>query len=168
MIHTIWNEKYRPSVLENFISNEGFKSKMGGYIKSNDIPHLIFAGQVGSGKTTIAKILAKNIDCDYIYINASDENGIDTIRDKVKSFASTASFKTLKLVVLDECLEENTLVVVLREGRIQKTPIRDLDYKNDLVKSYNIEFNRVEWKPFYLWDKGEQEVYEIEFENIFC
>lgn len=100
--HTIWNEKYRPSVLENFISADEFKSKIDGYIKNNDIPHLIFAGQVGSGKTTIAKILAKNVDCDYLYINASDENGIDTIRDKVKSFASSASFKTLKLVILDE------------------------------------------------------------------
>ena len=56
----------------------------------------------GTGKTTLAKLIAKNIDCDLLYINASDERGIETIRDKVSGFASTMSFKALKIVILDE------------------------------------------------------------------
>jgi intein/homing endonuclease len=126
---------------------------------------MLFYGPPGTGKSTLAKLIVKNINCDYIYINASDERGIETIRDKVSSFASTASFKHVKIVVLDECLDEDTLVTVLRQGEIKQIPIKDVDEKNDLVKSYNIEKEKIEWKPFYLWDKGEQETYEIEFEN---
>jgi replication factor C small subunit len=64
--------------------------------------YLIFYGPSGTGKTTLAKLIVKNLDCDYIYINSSDERGIETIRDKVSGFASTASFKPLKVVILDE------------------------------------------------------------------
>jgi replication factor C small subunit len=59
-------------------------------------------GPPGTGKTTLAKLLVKGIPCDHIYINASDENGIDTIRDKIKSFASSCGFKPLKVIILDE------------------------------------------------------------------
>jgi hypothetical protein len=163
--HSLFVEKFRPSTLENYVGNEHLKTTISKYIEQNDIQNLIFYGQAGGGKTTLAKLIVQNLDCDYIYINSSDERGIDTIRDKVSGFASTASFKPIKIVVLDECLEENTLVTVLRRGKIQQIPIKGLDEKNDLVKSYNIEKNKIEWKPFYLWDKGEQETYEIEFEN---
>jgi DNA polymerase III delta prime subunit len=63
---------------------------------------LIFYGPAGTGKTTLAKLIVNNLNCDYLYINASDERGIETIRDKVSGFASTASFKPLKVVILDE------------------------------------------------------------------
>jgi replication factor C small subunit len=63
---------------------------------------LLLAGQTGSGKTTLAKLLVKNLECDYIFINASDENGVETIRTKIKAFASSASFKPLKVIILDE------------------------------------------------------------------
>jgi replication factor C small subunit len=63
---------------------------------------LSFTVPAGTGKTTLAKIIVKNLDCDYLYINASDENGIDTIREKVKGFASAASWKGIKVVILDE------------------------------------------------------------------
>lgn len=100
--HTIWVERYRPDTLENYIGNETLKAKLAQYIADQDIPHLLFYGTAGTGKTTAAKILVKNIDCDYMFINASDERGIDTIRDKVKGFAATTGFKPLKIVVLDE------------------------------------------------------------------
>jgi replication factor C small subunit len=100
--HTIWTEKYRPDVLENYIGNDVIKAKLEEYIQTQDIPHLLFYGTAGTGKTTAAKILVKNIDCDYMFINASDERGIDTVRDKIKGFASTVGFATLKIVVLDE------------------------------------------------------------------
>jgi len=100
--HTLWIEKYRSETLEQYIGNDAIKTRIADCIAKNDIPHLIFAGSAGTGKTTLAKLIVKNIQCDYLYINASDENGIDTIRDKVKGFASTASFQPIKIVILDE------------------------------------------------------------------
>jgi replication factor C small subunit len=100
--HTLYTEKYRPDTLEGYIGNDGFKSSLQQWIDSNDIPHLLLCGGAGTGKTTAAKLIVNNINCDSLYINCSDENGIDTIRDKVKSFASAASFKPQKVVVMDE------------------------------------------------------------------
>jgi replication factor C small subunit len=100
--HTLWIEKYRSETLEQYIGNDAVKARIADCIANNDIPHFIFAGSAGTGKTTLAKLIVKNIQCDYLYINASDENGIDIIRDKVKGFASTSSFKPLKVVILDE------------------------------------------------------------------
>lgn len=100
--HTLWVEKWRPDTLEGYIGNEVLKERFATYIKNQDIPHLLFYGTAGTGKTTAAKILIKNIDCDYLFINASDERGIDVIRDKIKSFAASSGFAPLKIVVLDE------------------------------------------------------------------
>ena len=100
--HTLWIEKYRSENLDQYIGNEVVKSRIADCIKQNDIPHFIFAGTAGTGKTTLAKLIVNNIKCDYIYLNASDENGIDVIREKVKGFASAASFQPIKVVILDE------------------------------------------------------------------
>ena len=101
--HTLWVEKYRPSSLDTYIGNEHLKSKVKVYLESGDLPHLLLFGKAGTGKTTLAKLLVKNIECDYLYINASDETGVDNVRNKVKSFASTIGFKDLKIIILDEC-----------------------------------------------------------------
>jgi len=101
-LHTILNEKYRPDTLEGYICKDEIKTKFQEFIDKQDIPHLLFAGKPGAGKTTIAKILVKNIDCDYLYINATDERSMDVMRDKVGSFAAAGSFKPLKIVILDE------------------------------------------------------------------
>lgn len=100
--HTIWTEKYRPATLEGYVGNDAIRLKLEQYIQTQDIPHLLFYGTAGTGKTTAAKILVKNISCDYMFINASDERGIDVVREKIKGFASTAGFSPLKIVVLDE------------------------------------------------------------------
>jgi replication factor C small subunit len=100
--HSLWIEKYRSETLEQYIGNDAIKARIADCIAKNDIPHLIFAGSAGTGKTTLAKLIVRNIQCDYLYLNASDENGIDTIRDRVKGFASTASFQPIKIVILDE------------------------------------------------------------------
>jgi replication factor C small subunit len=101
--HTLWVERWRPDTLDGYIGNDALREKLAQYIQTQDIPHLLFYGTAGVGKTTAAKLLIKNIDCDYMFINASDERGIDTMRDKVKGFATTSGFKDLKIVVLDEC-----------------------------------------------------------------
>jgi replication factor C small subunit len=102
MQHTLWTEKYRSQTLDQYIGNDELKTTIGSWIQKNDIPHLLLHGKAGTGKTTLAKLITSNINCDMMYINASDENGIDTIRDKVKSFASTSTFQPLKVVILDE------------------------------------------------------------------
>ena len=79
MSNYIWVEKYRPSSLDTYIGNEHLKSKVDIYLESGDIPHLLLYGKAGTGKTTLAKILVNNIECDYLYINASDENSVDTV-----------------------------------------------------------------------------------------
>tara|TARA_R110002050_G_scaffold130118_2_gene251710 strand:- start:1985 stop:2893 length:909 start_codon:yes stop_codon:yes gene_type:complete len=100
--NTLLVEKYRPTVLQDYVGNEQVKDTIQKCLDQNDIQNFIFYGPAGTGKTTLAKLIVKNLDCDYLYINASDENGIDTIRDKVKGFASSASWNGIKVVILDE------------------------------------------------------------------
>jgi DNA polymerase III delta prime subunit len=100
--HTLLVEKYRSKGLDEYVGNENIKATIAKYLEQNDIQNLIFYGGPGTGKTTLAKLIVNNLECDYLYINASDERGIETIRDKVSGFASSASFKPLKVVILDE------------------------------------------------------------------
>ena len=101
--NSLWVEKYRPSNLDSYIGNEHLQSKVKVYLESGDLPHLLLYGRAGTGKTTLAKLLVNNIDCDYLYINASDENSVEVVREKVKNFASTLGFQTMKVIILDEC-----------------------------------------------------------------
>jgi len=98
----LWVEKYRPTTLKHYVSNEVIKSKIEDYLKQGSIQNLLLHGVAGTGKTTLAKLLVKNIDCDYLYINASDERGIDTIREKIQPFALSMGFNDVKIVILDE------------------------------------------------------------------
>ena len=100
--NSLLNEKYRPTTLDTYVGNDKLKSSIARQLENNDIQNYLFYGPAGTGKTTLAKLCVKNLDCDYLYINASDERGIETIRDKVSGFASVASFKPLKVVILDE------------------------------------------------------------------
>jgi replication factor C small subunit len=100
--HTLWVEKYRSQNLSTYVGNEQIKGTISKYLEQNDIQNFIFYGPAGTGKTTLAKLIVNNLNCDYLYINSSDERGIDTIRDKVQGFSSVASFKPLKVVILDE------------------------------------------------------------------
>ena len=100
--HSIWCERHRPSKLEDYVGNDTLKAKVKQYIETNDIPHLLLYGSAGTGKTTLAKLITNSIKCDMLYINASDENGIDTIRVKIKNFACNIGFNPLKVIILDE------------------------------------------------------------------
>ena len=100
----IWCEKYRPSTIDELIVDDDIKSIVRDFAKAEQIPNLLFVGSPGTGKTSLAKILVTSVlGCNYLYINASDENGIDTIRSKVSNFAQTRSFDgKVKVVILDE------------------------------------------------------------------
>jgi DNA polymerase III delta prime subunit len=100
--NSLWVERYRPSILDNYVGNESLKEKIKLYIENGEIPHLLLHGKAGTGKTTLAKLIVKSIECDYMIINASDENGVDTIREKIKNFSSSMGFKPFKILILDE------------------------------------------------------------------
>ena len=100
--HSLWVEKYRPSKLDDYVGNEHLKSKVSGYIENEDVPHLLFFGKAGTGKTTLAKLIVSSIECDVMMINASDENNVETVSNKVKNFASSMGFKKYKIIILDE------------------------------------------------------------------
>lgn len=102
LTHSLWTEKHRPILLDDYIGNENLKSTIKKYIEQDDIPHLMFYARAGTGKTTLGKIITNTIDCDVLYINASDENNVDTIRTKIKSFVSSVGFRKWKIVFLDE------------------------------------------------------------------
>ena len=102
MEHSLWVEKYRPTDLSTYVGNEHLKDKVKIYLENGDVPHLLLYGRAGTGKTTLAKIIVKNIDCDYLYVNASDENKIDDVRNKIKTFAASVGFRNLKIIILDE------------------------------------------------------------------
>ncbi len=100
--HYLWTEKYRVNTLDGYIGNPIFREDLQKWINEGTIPNIILSGRAGTGKTTASKLIVNCIDCDSLYINASSENGIETIREKVNAFASSASFKPLKIVILDE------------------------------------------------------------------
>jgi len=98
----IWVEKYRPQTLGDIILPERTREIISGFV--DEIPNLLFVGTPGTGKTSLARIIVNDVlKCNYLYINASDESGIDTIRHKVTNFSQTKSFDgKVKVVILDE------------------------------------------------------------------
>ena len=101
--HILWVEKYRPAKVEDCILPDGIKKTFQEYENRKEIPNLLLSGSAGVGKTTIAKALCEEVGCDYLVINGSDENGVDTIRVKIKSYASSMSLLGgRKVIILDE------------------------------------------------------------------
>jgi DNA polymerase III delta prime subunit len=102
----LWTEKYRPQDLDGYVfRDQAQKDQVAGWVKSGSIPHLLFSGAPGVGKTTLAKILIHQLgidEYDVLEINASRENSVDTIRDKITGFVQTMPFGNFKVVLLDE------------------------------------------------------------------
>ncbi len=101
-INNLWVEKYRPSNIEDYVTTDVIKYSVERMIKSQKIDNLLLFGSPGEGKTTLAKLIVKNLNCSHLYINASDERNIDVVREKITNFSAAASIKPLKIIILDE------------------------------------------------------------------
>jgi DNA polymerase III delta prime subunit len=99
----LWSQRYRPATIADCILPDSIKSVLQGFVEQQNVPNILLAGGAGTGKTTAAYALCNEIGADVLFINASNENGIDIIRDKLTKFASSVSLDgNLKVVILDE------------------------------------------------------------------
>jgi|TARA_R110000868_G_C10856933_1_gene761179 replication factor C small subunit len=102
----IWVEKYRPKTVEEYVfKNEAQKNQIKSWVIDKSIPHLVFSGTAGTGKTTLARVLVNELgvqDADVLFINASRDNGIEHVRRKITNFSETMPWGDFKIVLLDE------------------------------------------------------------------
>jgi DNA polymerase III delta prime subunit len=113
----LWVEKYRPQKIDDCVLPESLKTTFKQYISQGELPHFLLSGTAGVGKTTVAKALCNEIGADFIMINGSEESGIDTLRTKIKGFASTVSLTDApKIIIIDEAdyLQANSTQPALR------------------------------------------------------
>ena len=152
MEHLLWTEKYRPRTVEDCILPERLKAVFQEYVNQKEMPNLLLAGGAGVGKTTIAKAMCNEIGCDYMVINGSDENGVDTIRVKIKNYASSVSLSGgRKVIILDEAdyLTPNAQAILrnaIEEFAANCSFIFTCNYKNKIIDPLHsrcavIEFN---------------------------
>lgn len=151
-INTLWVEKFRPKSLDDMVLSDENKK----YFSSikDDIPHLMFIGPPGTGKTTIAKVIVQDIlKCQYLYINASDENGIDVIRNKVTDFAQIKSLDNkVKVIILDEADglspdAQRALRNTIEEYSIYTRFIFTANYKHKIIPALQSRIQQFDLTP---------------------
>ena len=149
----LWVEKYRPQTINECILPESMKKTFHEFINSGELPNFLFAGGAGVGKTTVAKALCNEIGAEYLFINGSEESGIDILRNKIKNFASSVSLTDAKkVVILDEAdyLNANSTQPALR-GFIEEFSnncrfIFTCNFKNRIIEPLHSRCAVVEFK----------------------
>lgn len=151
--HFLWVEKYRPKTIDDCILPKELKDYFLNVVRKGDIQNMLLCGTAGTGKTTVARALCEQLNCDYIIINGSEESGIDVLRTKIKSFASTVSFTgNTKVVILDEAdyLNPNSTQPALR-GFIEEFAnncrfIFTCNFKNRIIQPLHSRCAVIEFK----------------------
>jgi len=168
----LYVEKYRPAKIDDCILPERLKKTLMDIVKQGEIPNMLFAGGAGIGKTTVSFALCNELDADVLFINASMESGIDVLRSKIQSFASTVSFGGgTKIVILDEadglnCLEENETVRIGTVEDWSAIPLKDLDPNLEhSVVSFNMETGKFENDTATVISNSSKETFELELET---
>ncbi len=149
----LWCEKYRPQKIDDCVLPDGLKKTFYDYIKQGELPNFLFCGTAGVGKTTVAKALCNEIGAEYLFINGSEESGIDVLRTKIKSFASTVSLTDAKkVVILDEAdyLNANSTQPALR-GFIEEFAnncrfIFTCNFKNRIIEPLHSRCSVIDFK----------------------
>ena len=149
----LWTEKYRPQTIEECILPESMKKTFKEFIDSGELPNFLFCGGAGVGKTTVAKALCNEVGAEYLFINGSEESGIDVLRNKIKNFASSVSLTdSKKVVILDEAdyLNANSTQPALR-GFIEEFSnncrfIFTCNFKNRIIEPLHSRCAVVEFK----------------------
>jgi DNA polymerase III delta prime subunit len=140
MEHLLWVETHRPQTIADCILPERLKKPFQEYVNQNNIPNLLLAGGPGVGKTTVAKAMCKEVGCDYMVINGSDENGVDVIRYKIKNYASSMSLSGgRKVVIIDEAdyLTPNAQAILrnaIEEFSVNCSFIFTCNYKTKIIE----------------------------------
>ena len=149
----LWVEQYRPKTIDDCILPDSLKSLFSAFIKKGEISNMLFSGTAGIGKTTVAKALCNQMNCDWIMINGSEEGGIDVLRNKIKNFASTVSLSGgKKVVILDEAdyLNPQSTQPALR-GFVEEFHkncrfILTCNFKNRIIEPLHSRFSNIEFK----------------------
>lgn len=174
--HFLWVERYRPKKIEDCILPQDLKDTFQDFVNKGELPNMLLCGSAGTGKTTIARALCEELGCDYIIINSSLENGIDTLRTKIANFCSTVSFSGgTKVVILDEfdyanCIGGDQKIMVIESGELKELPVSALVGKELELPSVSQHGNLV-IDTGYVIETGEKELFEVLFEDgsvIFC
>jgi DNA polymerase III delta prime subunit len=149
----LWVEKYRPQKIDDCVLPKALKETFKQFIASGELPNFLFCGTAGVGKTTVAKALCNEIGAEYLLINGSEESGIDVLRTKIKSFASTVSLTdSKKVIILDEAdyLNPNSTQPALRafieEFSNNCRFIFTCNYKNRIIEPLHSRCSVVEFK----------------------
>lgn len=149
----LWVEKYRPHTVQDCVLPDNIKETFQEYVNRKEIPNLLLAGSAGVGKTTIAKAICEEVGCDYIIINGSDENGIDTFRTKIKNYASSMSLSGgRKVIIIDEAdyLNANSIQPALRGAMEEFSSncsfIFTCNFKNRIIQPLHSRCSVVEFK----------------------
>jgi len=158
----LWVEKYRPQKIDDCVLPESLKQTFREYITQGELPNFLFCGTAGVGKTTVAKALCNEIGAEYLMINGSEESGIDTLRTKIKGFASTISLTDAKkVVILDEAdyLQANSTQPALRafieEFANNCRFILTCNFKNRIIEPIHSRCSVIEFK---IDNKEKQEI----------
>ena len=149
----LWVEEYRPKTIDDCILPQSLKTLFQSFIDKGEISNMLFSGTPGVGKTTVAKALCEQMNCDWIMINGSEEGGIDVLRNKIKNFASTVSLSGgKKVVILDEAdyLNPQSTQPALR-GFVEEFHkncrfILTCNFKNRIIEPLHSRFSNIEFK----------------------